>query len=80
MRLSTPAQVAQGAAASSRRRAGYRSWRDRFFFALFIASVVIGIAGLVTLLLTVIIDAWGWLDWQFITSYASRRPERAGIF
>ncbi len=80
MRLSSPASIAQGAAANSRRSLGYRSWRDRFFFALFAASVLTGIAGLVTLLAAVITDAWGWLDWQFITSYASRRPERAGIF
>lgn len=80
MKLSSPASVAQGASANNRSGLGYRTWRDRFFFLLFIASVLIGVAGLVTLLLTVIIEAWGWLDWQFITSYASRRPERAGIF
>lgn len=80
MNLSSPASVAQSAAMSARGRTGYRSWRDRFFYLLFFASVIIGIAGLVTLLLNVIVDAWGWLDWQFITSYASRRPERAGIF
>ena len=60
MRLSSPASVAQSAAASSvRGKTGYRSWRDRFFYLLFFASVVIGIAGLVTLLLNVLVDAWG---------------------
>lgn len=79
--LSSPASVARSAAASTTRsKTGYRSWRDRFFFVLFFGSVIIGVAGLVTLLLNVVVDAWGWLDWQFITSYASRRPERAGIF
>jgi phosphate transport system permease protein len=77
MRLSSPASVIQG---DVRRRTGYRSLRDRFFFSLFLLAVVIGIAGLVALLTDVLIDAWGWLDWQFITSYASRRPERSGIF
>ncbi len=80
MRLSSPGSVAASAVGRSAGRLAYRSWRDRFFYALFVASVLVGIAGLVTLLLTIIIDSWGWLDWQFITSYASRKPERAGIF
>lgn len=79
MRLSSPASIARGSASRPRGRTGYRTWRDRFFFLLFVSSVLVGVAGLVTLLLTIIVDAWGWLDWQFITSYASRRPERAGI-
>lgn len=74
--LSSPASVSRGVA---RRRTAYRTGRDRFFLALFLASVVIGIAGLVSLLVSVLVDAWGWLDWQFITSYASRFPERSGI-
>ncbi len=78
--LTSPASVTRSAAASSRRRIGYRSWRDRFFYLLFIGSVVIGVAGLVILLANIVMDAWGWLDWQFITSYASRRPARSGIF
>lgn len=77
MSLSTPGSITKGAI---RRRIGYRSWRDRFFYTLFIASVTIGIAGLVALLASVLIEAWGWLDWQFITSYASRRPSASGIF
>ena len=24
-------------------------------------------------------DAWGWIDWQFVTSYPSRKPELSGI-
>lgn len=80
MKLSSPASITRSTASSSRARVGYRTWRDRFFFLLFVSSVLVGVAGLVTLLLTIVIDAWGWLDWQFITSYASRRPERAGIF
>jgi phosphate transport system permease protein len=43
-------------------------------------SVLIGIAGLATLILDVLIDGLPWLDWQFITSYASRRPAQSGIF
>jgi phosphate transport system permease protein len=54
--------------------------RDKVFLTLFVLSVVIGIAGLFTLLFEVISGAWGWLDWRFINNYASRRPENAGIF
>jgi phosphate transport system permease protein len=31
------------------------------------------------LLFQVARDAWGWLDWNFLTSFPSRRPESAGI-
>lgn len=79
MRLSSPASITRGAAFNNRGKLGYRTWRDRFFFALFISSVLVGVIGLITLLTTVVIDAWGWIDWQFITSYASRKPERSGI-
>ena len=65
---------------ASRGRVRYRTWRERFFLSLFMLAVLIGVLGLVTLLAKIIVDAWGWLDWQFITSYASRRPEKAGIF
>jgi phosphate transport system permease protein len=65
---------------AARSRITYRTWRDRFFLALFTLAVLVGVSGLLVLLTNVVIDAWGWLDWQFITSYASRRPEKAGIF
>ena len=65
---------------AARSRITYRTWRDRFFLALFVLAVLVGVAGLLVLLINIVIDAWGWLDWQFITSYASRRPEKAGIF
>jgi phosphate transport system permease protein len=77
MKLSSPASIARETA---RRRTVYRSWRDRFFFVLIVSSIVLGVAGLVTLLTTILVDAWGWLDWQFVTSYASRKPELSGIF
>ncbi len=34
---------------------------------------------LATLLIEVFLKSVGWLDWQFITSFPSRFPERAGI-
>ena len=62
------------------RNLGYRKWRDHIFIWLFMSSVLVGIAGLLTLLVTVFVDGWSWLDWHFITSYSSRRPKDAGIF
>lgn len=35
---------------------------------------------LVILLVAVAYKSRGWIDWQFLTSYDSRRPEKAGIF
>lgn len=37
------------------------------------------VAILLILLGTILWQAWGWLDWQFLTSFDSRFPERAGI-
>ena len=37
------------------------------------------VAVLAILLLAVTQKAWGWLDWQFLTSFDSRRPAKAGI-
>ena len=35
---------------------------------------------LIVLLSAVVFKAWGWFDWDFLTSYDSRRPQKAGIF
>lgn len=56
-----------------------RQRRDRLFQKLFLAANLIGLVALILLLSDVIRDSWGWLDWQFITSFASRHPEQAGI-
>ena len=38
-----------------------------------------GVLFLLLLLFQVVRDAWGWLDWQFLTSFPSRRPAVAGV-
>lgn len=78
MSLSTPASVVRES--NSVRKTTYRIIRDRIFLTLFILAVLIGLAGLASLMYEVIHDAWGWVDWRFINNYASRRPENAGIF
>lgn len=69
----------QGNSAYFKRRLAFRKALSNVFLALFLASVFVGLAGLVVLLLQVLIEGLPWLDWQFITSFSSRRPEEAGI-
>jgi phosphate transport system permease protein len=66
---------------SPERRRSYtiRVWRDRIFYGLFFLAVVVGIAGLAALLLDVLFDGLPYLDWHFMSSYASRRPLESGI-
>ena len=52
---------------------------DRVFEIAAWAATVIAVAILAWLLLTILIDGLGTLNWNFITSYPSRRPGRAGI-
>jgi phosphate transport system permease protein len=63
------------AGAHLRRR---RRWAAAFH-ALTVAMTLTGVAFLLLLLFQVVRDAWGWLDWQFLTSFPSRRPADAGI-
>lgn len=56
-----------------------RRRKGRVFVALALAATMIGILVLLILLVDVINKAWGWLDWQFLTSFPSRFPEKAGI-
>ena len=62
---------------------GAASQRDRVAGALFkgvlIFSLLIGFATLVILLITVAADGVGKLSWDFVTSFPSSLPSRAGI-
>ena len=77
MILSTPKSLLRSD--KKRRRTRYRTLRDRLFLVLFVVAMMAGITGLITLLASVVADAWGWVDWQFITNYASRFPDQSGI-
>lgn len=46
---------------------------------LFFLATLTGIIVLVVLVADVFKDSVGWLDWQFITSYPSRKPQEAGL-
>ena len=57
-----------------------RRHRKAKLFAWFCAAVTwTGVFLLAVLLYQVSIDGFRWLDWQFINSFPSRFPERAGI-
>ncbi len=57
----------------------FRVLRDRIFVTGFVLAVVIGIAGLAALLLDVLVDGLPFLNWNFLSSYASRKPLESGI-
>ena len=52
---------------------------DKIILAGLITAITIVLGVLLTLLIRISIDAWGWVDWQFINSYPSRKPELSGI-
>jgi phosphate transport system permease protein len=57
-----------------------RELMGRAFHALCLFATLAGIAGLAVLLIAVSVQAWGWLDWQFLTSYDDlSKPAKAGI-
>lgn len=57
-----------------------RRHRKAKIFASFCATITwMGVALLAVLLAQVSIDGFKWLDWQFISSFPSRFPARAGI-
>ncbi|WP_426983889.1 phosphate ABC transporter permease PstA [Brevibacillus borstelensis] len=52
---------------------------DRASRVVFLLATLLGVAALGILLYRILSDGLGWLDWQFISSFASRFPEKAGI-
>ena len=62
-----------------RRRLARRKRAGRLFAAVTFAATLIGLIVLAVLLLDVLNKSRGWLDWQFLTSFPSRFPQKAGI-
>ena len=59
----------------------------RIFVAICFAATLVGVVALAALLIDVVVEAWGWLDWQFLISPPSQFAESylpggrgAGIF
>lgn len=63
-----------------RRRSAWRRLSEPLALALGIGATLFGVLALATLLVDVARDGLPRLDWQFLTSYPSRKPEQAGIF
>jgi phosphate transport system permease protein len=56
-----------------------RRMKGRIFAVLCLAATMVGVVSLAVLLADVLVDGFGRLDVQFLTSFASRFPERAGV-
>lgn len=52
---------------------------DGIFSTATLLCTYLGLVILAWLMIDVLIDGLPWLDWDFITSFPSRRPERAGL-
>jgi phosphate transport system permease protein len=60
-------------------RVARRQRIGRIFQGLCLTAVVFGVVSLIVLLVDVSSDGFGVVSWEFLTNYASRLPERAGI-
>lgn len=61
------------------KRLALRKWQDRASWLVFLMATLFGVFALGMLLYQIISQGIGWVDWQFLTSFASRFPERAGV-
>lgn len=77
--MNNPKTATTTATSRRQRLHAVRVLRDRIFVIGFVLAVVIGIAGLAALLLDVLVDGLPFLNWNFLTNYASRKPLDSGI-
>ncbi len=61
------------------RRMNRRRLYGRIFHALCLLSILTGLAMLAVLLTNIFLDGWQRVNWDFLTSFPSRKPEQAGI-
>ena len=57
----------------------YNKKKDTLFMLSALVATFVGLMFLTVLIVDILIDGMVRLDWSFLTSYPSRRPERAGI-
>lgn len=62
-----------------RRNDAWRSIKGKLLFSLCLAGIILTLISLGALLIDAFQEGLPWLDIQFLTSFASRRPEQAGI-
>ncbi len=51
----------------------------RVFHAACTVAALFGCLVLAVLLAAIVWQAWGWLNWEFLTRFDSRRPDQAGV-
>ncbi|MFS1511835.1 phosphate ABC transporter permease PstA [Chengkuizengella sp. SCS-71B] len=56
-----------------------RKRKNTIFHVLFLSSTLFGVVALGMLLIQILSDGLGWLNWDFLTNNASRKAERSGI-
>ena len=61
------------------RRKARRRWLGRVFHGLCLLSVTIALGSLAVLLVYLLVQGVTRIDWSFLTSFASRHPDQAGI-
>lgn len=61
------------------RRMKRRKIEGHVFHALCLVAVLIGLGMLAALIIDIAMDGIGRVDWSFLTSFPSRKPEEAGI-
>lgn len=57
-----------------------RIYRNQFFKYFFFSGTLICLLVLVILFTRILIQGFPYLDWQFLNSLPSRKPEEAGIY
>jgi phosphate transport system permease protein len=62
-----------------RKRITFNKFRDYLFWVVGLLSTLVGFVVLFTLIVDLFMDGFPRLSWQFLMSYPSRFPERAGI-
>ena len=61
------------------RKAKLRKTQGAIFYVIFLGAVLVGIVGLITLLVQILIQGVPWLSLHLLTDYPSRHPEQAGL-
>ena len=57
-----------------------RKWKARIFHLICMLAILLVLLVLATLLYNIIEQGWHRINWDFLTGFPSRRPERAGIY
>ena len=57
-----------------------RKWKGRIFHLICMLAILLVLLVLATLLYNIIEQGWHRINWDFLTGFPSRKPERAGIY